>query len=119
MKAFKLTFVVAPSVDASKLEVPETETLIGALKNLLINVIDSGPRVDMKEDRMLRCMYDVFNEGLNDEIAVTLSVEQYNVLKNRWEANCAKSQGVGYRWRNILDDIILGAEDVDMKEATK
>ena len=110
MKAYKLSFV-----GGERLTLEEGQSLVSSLKNTLIMVLDIGVRVDIKEDRELRKLFAVIEDNI-EASDVTISVEQYNLLKKRWEANLGFAKGIGYMWRDALDSMVLNTSEITMKE---
>ena len=66
------------------------------------------------ETRALWRLYSEL-EAEPDRAEFTLSVQDWEVLKRRWEACFPQAAGIGYKWLSSLDEILHTAQEIDLK----
>ena len=111
MKAKKLVF----EVNYEELEPPAGVTRAWFLKRVLIDVTSLDAQRSASDARTLWRIYDDL-EAEPDVPEFTLSLQDYEVLRKRWEACFPKATGVGYKWLKSVDDILSSAAEVELKE---
>jgi hypothetical protein len=112
VKAKKLLF----EVRYAELEPPAGMTRAWFLKRVLIDVTGLDAQRSASEARTLWRIYDEL-EAEPDTPEFTLSLQDYEVLRKRWEACFPKATGVGYKWLKSIDEILDSAAEVELKEA--
>jgi len=110
VKARKLVF--APKYP--ELVPPEGMSAAWFLKRLLIEVTGLEAARMAAETRALWRLYSEL-EAEPDRAEFTLSVQDWEVLKRRWEACFPQAAGIGYKWLSSLDEILHTAQEIDLK----
>jgi hypothetical protein len=111
VKAKKLVF----EAKYSELEPPAGVTRAWFLKRVLIDVTALDAQRSASDARTLWRIYDEL-EADPDVPDFTLSLQDYEVLRKRWEACFPKATGVGYKWLKSVDEILNSATEVELKE---
>jgi len=111
VKARKLIF----EVKYAELEPPAGMTRAWFLKRVLIDVTALDAQRSASDARTLWRIYDEL-EAERDVPEFTLSLQDYEVLRKRWETGFPKATGVGYKWLKSVDDILSRALEVELKE---
>lgn len=109
MKGKRITF----STSDAALQPGADLTVAQGMQNVLVNAISMAPTTDTPQERKKWKILDLLEDNKKD--FVTVSSEEFEILKRFWEVTMPQAQ-VGYKWKRAVDEAIENAQEVELKE---